>query len=527
MSGGLLQLVAYGAQDVYLTGSPVITFFKVAYKRHTNFSIEAIENTFSGTADFERKVQCQVIRNGDLITKVYLAVTLPEVTLTDPLKQCAWVNKVGHALVNSVELTLGGTQIDKQYGDWFNIWTELTRNFAHDRGYAKMIGDVPELTQLSGYLPESQLYVPLYFFFCRNEGLALPLIALQYHDVRLNFEFKRLQDCLMYTNNVNFSGDLKSHSFVDASLYIDYIFLDNDERQKFAKNPHEYLIEQVQYTGDESVAQTSQKYKLSFNHPCKALFWAVKLGNYTSGQRFLAYSANTDDLRLLGSRRFILKCAAYDTTGASPVLVASPSDNKVQPVSGLPAKLLDLFNNLDPRYLSVSALDVDNVSFFGDMLGIDVLSTPVDVLLGSSYRPVGQPIPTQSDGHDNYDIIVRQWDNYGLYLDKSGNPVSTALLQLNGHERFAVRDGMYFNSVQPWQHFSNTPSDGVNVYSFALHPEQHQPSGTCNMSRIDNTTLALTFDPAVTSGSNVISIYALNYNILRIMTGMGGLAYSS
>jgi hypothetical protein len=193
MSGGLLQLIAYGAQDVYLTGNPQITFFKVVYKRHTNFSVESIENTFSGTADFERKVQCQVIRNGDLITKMYLKATLAGGAITsDPDKKWAWVDKVGHSLLKNVELFVGGSQIDKHYGDWLNFNYELQRNHAHDRGYDKMIGNTPEHTTLSNSHTDVNLYVPLHFFFSKNNGLALPLIALEYHEVRFQFEFRRL-----------------------------------------------------------------------------------------------------------------------------------------------------------------------------------------------------------------------------------------------------------------------------------------------------------------------------------------------
>ena len=519
MSGGLMQLVAYGAQDAYLTGNPQITFFKVVYRKHTNFAVESIENTFSGAADFGKRVQCQIVRNGDLITKTYLKVSLAGVNTGVANKKWAWVSKLGHALLKNVELNIGGTQIDKHYGDWLNMWYELSRNIAHDRGYDKMIGNTNELCNLSASHDQTTVYVPLQFFFCRNEGSALPLIALQYHDVRINFEFRSLNECLLYSNTVNPTVDLKDLKFVDASLYVDYVFLDTEERKKFAQSPHEYLVEQLQFTGDESVSQTNQKFKLNFNHPTKALYWGVKLGKYTNGSTFLAYNLNLEDMRLLATKRFVLRCALY-TAGA---LDNTLTENKVGPNATLAGNLLTMFNQVDGRYLNNVSLDSDNITVFGRLLTDEELSTDVATLFAgfTSTAPVG------SEGHANFDVVVRQWDNYGLNLNKVGNPVVSGLVQLNGHNRFSERDGNYLNYVQPWQHHKCTPADGINMYSFALHPEDHQPTGTCNMSRIDNATLSLTFRSAVNSGDNKISIYAVNYNVLRILSGMGGLAYSN
>ncbi len=514
-----MQLVAYGAQDAYLTGNPNITFFKVVYRKHTNFAVESIENTFSGSADFGKRVQCQIVRNGDLITKTYLKVTLAGVDSGNTLKKWAWVSKLGHALLKNVELNIGGTQIDKHYGDWLNMWYELSRNTSHDRGYDKMIGNTQELCNLSRSHDQTTVYVPLQFFFCRNEGLSLPLIALQYHDVRINFEFRSLNECILHTRNITPSSDLKDLKFVDASLYIDYVFLDTEERKRFAQNPHEYLVEQLQFTGEESVSQTNQKFKLNFNHPTKALYWGVKLGKYTIGSYFLAYNSNLEDMRLLATRRFVLRCAKY----AVGILDATLTENKIGPSATLTPNLLTMFNEIDGRYLSAASLDSDNITVFGRLLTDVELSTDVSTL----FNNFTSASPDSGDGNEIFDVVVRQWDNYGLYLNKVGNPVSSGLVQLNGHNRFSERDGNYFNYVQPWQHHKCTPADGINMYSFALHPEDHQPSGTCNMSRIDNATLALTFNTAVNSGDNKISIYAVNYNVLRILSGMGGLAYSN
>ena len=461
--GGLMQLVAYGAQDVYLTGNPQVTFFKIVYRRHTNFAMESIENPFNGAPNFGKKVTCTIQRNGDLIYRMYLQATLPKVTLqtTDGSgAQFRWLNWPGHNLISSVELEIGGQRIDKQYGDWLQIWNELTQEPGKQAGYAKMVGNVPELVNVlvqggedcdadcsSGApntseeivkcAPEYTMYIPLQFWFNRNPGLALPLIALQYHEVRINLEFNDLRNlCWDYTPQLSNQHTIRDRvaaaGLVAASLYVDYIYLDTDERRKFAQVAHEYLIEVLQFTGGESITSVSNKIKLNFNHPCKELIWVVQRDSFVS----------------------------CDDTIINPWKGQQP------------------FNYSD--WWDRSVFDS----------GYSV--TRVEGLAGK-------------------------------------NPVVTALIQLNGHDRFTVREGKYFNLVQPFQHHTNVPATGINVYSFALKPEDHQPSGTCNLSRIDNTTLLITATNNTVGAVNsaTVRVYATNYNVLRIMSGMGGLAYSN
>jgi len=219
---------------------------------------------------------------------------------------------------------------------------------------------------------------------------------------------------------------------VSASLYVDYIYLDTDERRRFAQVSHEYLIEQLQFTGGESVTSSANKIKLNLNHPTKELVWVVQRDSFV----------------------------ACDGATINPWKGQQP------------------FNYSD--WFDRSVLES----------GYSV--TRVEGLAGK-------------------------------------NPVVTAKVQLNGHDRFSEREGKYFNLVQPYQHHTNIPAVGINVYSFALKPEEHQPSGTCNFSRIDNATLILTLSNN-TVGSTLsaqVRVYAVNYNVLRIMSGMGGLAYSN
>ena len=263
MGGGLMQLVAYGAQDVYLTGNPQITFWKVTYRRHTNFAMESIEQTFNGQADFGRRVTCTISRNGDLAYRTYLQVTLPEIgqTLNDSGDVYArWLDFPGHQLIENVEVEIGGQRIEKQYGDWMHIWCQLTMDKNQEKGYYKMVGNTTQLTFVTdpdfaavdgpcdssaprqvcaprNALPETTLYVPLQFWFCTNPGLALPLIALQYHEVKLNLDMRAIDECLWAVKSLDGTGDQKvasaySQSLVSASLYVDYVYLDTDKRDR-------------------------------------------------------------------------------------------------------------------------------------------------------------------------------------------------------------------------------------------------------------------------------------------------------
>jgi len=420
MGGGLLQLVAYGAQDVYLTGNPQITFFKVVYRRHTNFAVESIAQTLNGTAAYGNTVYSTISRNGDLINRAYMEFTIPQLDgykfdyngTEDKPDQVKYVNYLGLKLLSQVTIEIGGQQIDKHYSDWMYIWNELSLPLGKRSGYEMMVGADGDVTSAK----ETVLHVPLEFWFCRNVGLALPLIALQYHEVKLKIVFENNDKCIITRG----AGVIPTNASFGAQLWVDYIFLDTDERRRFAQLSHEYLIEQLQFTGSEDLkVSDGNRYRLNFNHPCKELVW-----------------------------------------------VAKPSTENQ-----------DWYNYTNNHVLKASTLTLEN----------DITN------LTEAIYPIGK------------------------------NPLTKSLLQLNGNDRFAARDGGYFNYVQPYQHHTNIPTNrGINVYSFALKPEEHQPSGTLNMSRIDTAVLSMS---SIVAGN--IHIYALNYNVLRIMSGMGGLAYSN
>ena len=416
MGGGLMQLVAYGAQDIYLTGNPQITFFKVVYRRHTNFSMEAIKQTLNGTVGFNSKVNATISRNGDLVHKMYV-----EWALTHPAAEEICAN-LGSALFKEIEIEIGGQKIDKHYGHWLETWAELTEK---NEGRVGLIPDpIANATPLkngtkfqnmsmmggvegsdSGGTNTGTYSTPFQFWFCRNPGLALPLIALQYHEVKVSITTEAQNPIV--SDGASASAGTPSLSTFD--LWADYIYLDTDERRRFAQVSHEYLIEQLQFQS-QSAAGTMD---LNFNHPVKELIWAKQ---------------------------------AASRTFANTATTVGPSS------------------------------------------------------------PIAQ----------NADCSFR--------------------LKLNGHDRFAAQNLPYFTRVQVWQHHTGlggllpdqTEADGagaaqdsIAVYSFALKPEEHQPSGTCNFSRIDNAQLINT------GTAESLWIYAVNYNVLRIMSGMGGLAYSN
>jgi len=551
MAGGLMQLVAYGAQDVYLTGNPQITFWKVSYKRHTNFAMESIEQTFNGQADFGRRVTCTISRNGDLAYRTYLQVTLPEInqsmkgTSQDGV-YARWLDFPGEQLISQVEVEIGGQRIDRQYGDWMHIWNNLTLPLDQKKGYYAMVGNTTELTFITdpsfnpidgpcqanaprqvcaprNALPETTLYVPFQFWYCRNPGLALPLIALQYHEVKINLDIRPIDECLWAVGSLSCGNPNSSsspaggrvntaynQSLVAASLYVDYVFLDTDERRRMAQNPHEYLIEQLQFTGDESVGSSSNKIKLNFNHPVKELIWVVQ------PDQNVDYCSSLECGQLL-----------YRLLGAQPFNYTDAVDalpNAIHAFGGHDAlaQTSTSFINASGLFNEAGAVDVSSPYWWhqGDI--------PVSSGLGydqPNFAPgYGQLNPFENSGVSDAGTFVLSETSLDLHC-WGQNPVVTAKLQLNGQDRFSEREGTYFDLVQPYQHHTKTPDTGINIYSFALRPEEHQPSGSCNFSRIDNATLQLVLSNATVEGTKTakVRVYATNYNVLRIMSGMGGL----
>jgi hypothetical protein len=403
MGGGLMQLVAYGAQDIYLTGSPSITFWKVVYRRYTQFALEAIEQTFNGTVGYGKRVSCTISRNGDLVSTMWLEIVMKRGTGTAyfPAEQ----------FIKECEIEIGGQRIDRVYSDWYRIYDELFRSGEEKAAYERMTNFDADDTEDT----ERRFYVPLLFWCNKHVGNALPLIALQYHECRINITFASAEE--MEDNGVKAVGQTPS-----CTLYCTYVFLDTDERRRYAQSSHEYLITQLQHTGAETISPGSTirtaNYRLNYNHPTRFIAWVAKgsrHGEFTSGER-------------------------------------------------------------------------------------------------------------------------------GAESDKYA-PIHSVKLQLNGQDRFDQRHGSYFSYVQPFEHLKTKPSAGIYMYNFGLRPDETQPSGSCNLSRIDNATLIVSTKAAtVPPNGNVTSeettyqtantltnllVYAENFNVLRCMSGMAGLAYSN
>ena len=406
-----MQLVAYGAQDVYLTGNPEVTFFQAKYKRHTNFAMENIEQTVNGTASGGGRVSVTVARNGDLVGDMYLEL---ESSANDSNVSC-WV---AERAINNVELSIGGQRIDKHYQKWWRMYSELYLDESKKLAWGKMT------TAATG----KTVYLPLIFFFNRNPGLYLPLIALQYHEVRIDFDLAA--DMETYLNKNVFK------------VWANYIYLDTEERRRFAQKGHEYLIEQVQHTGVDTVDSTKQV-RLSYNHPVKELVWCF---------------SNTEAVSSLWNF----------TTASTDLSVVMTSDQTIATSNAFIA-------------------------------------------------PASQGAPLLKLGTGG---------GTAVFSEEAVGPLKEFKLVLNGQDRFKEQKGKYFNQVQAYQHHTGAPCPGIYSYSFALKPEEHQPTGTCNFSRIDNAQVAVT-PVAAQNKATAMHMFATNYNVLRIQSGMGGLAFSN
>jgi hypothetical protein len=403
MGGSLLQLVAVGVQDIYLIGNPQITYFKNVFKKYTNFAIESIQQVFDGSNDFGQLCKVIIDRKGDLIKDIFFEILLPDLPAG-----YYWTNGIGNVLLKQVDLEIGGQLIDRHYSEWLDIWSQLTTTAGKMGSYDAMVGNFETISSTnSNSQSQLRLHIPLFFWFNRDYGMALPLIALQYHDVALKIQFRAFNECI---RNDNTNDPIANISFITCECWVDYIMLDTEERRKFANTSHEYLIEQLQFSEDTSIPASSTNYScaLRFNHPVKELYWIhvpnkYEQANYLTGNQQLNYSL--------------------------------PNDTET-------------FKN--------------------------------------------------------------------------------GVLYLNGSERFNSRPSTYFRLVQDYQYHTRYSGKNIYTYSFGLYPEKSQPSGTCNMSKFTSITLYLDYLTINKAGYDMIlKVYAVNYNILRIMSGMGGLSFSN
>ena len=576
MGGGLLQLVAYGAQDAYITGNPHITFWKVLYKRHTNFAMEAMRVNFTGSPSYGQRSVVVINRNADLMFRTYLEVTLPDTraAATGAAQDVLWTaggrRRLGYLLIQQVEIEIGGQIMDRHYGEWMYLWESLTSQYDQSVRLNQMLGAADEgtfSTPAGCNGRPTVLYIPLSFWFCRNPGLALPLIALQYHEVRLNFIFRQATDLVqnITTGGGAFTGGVVGAAaalprFKDAAVYVDYIYLDTDERRRFAQQSHEYLIDQLQYGLQQSVTSQTVRLDLTLNHPVKELVWVYQdarkldcsqlsaLG--TSNTQPFAYDdiANRCRLQLNGQDRFDERYGDYfwkvqpyqhHSGGAfephaytQPVGQTSTGSTFMTftATTAVSTALTVFTRTGGAAQASVAGLVFTIIS------ATNAAGTATTVLPGTTFTmpAVGTTTATLSAAGVAVGVASAFYAVYDPNVALT-DPVTGGSLgfQQTNPEAIGVLAGQansvgYTQSVNP-----------INVYSFALAPEEHQPSGSCNFSRIDTTTLV--FDSIVgmdgrslAAGSfpsknypYLFRMYAVNYNIFRVMSGMGGLAYSN
>jgi hypothetical protein len=436
MGGGIVQLSAYGSQDIYLTSRPEITYFKSIFKRHTNFSMESIIQLTEGNINFGGNITVTVARNGDLLGNQVVQVCLPDpkmfVTNPNSYQYLGWIQGVGNYLIKYVSIEIGGQQIDEQYGQWMDIWSQLNLNESQVYGYGLNVGKSFSSDIWQPYPIEnivgSRLQIPLLFWYCRNPGLAIPLVCLQFSDVKLKMTFEKFENLIVAVNNGQYitpvlNGYLPTLNPREFKIWNTYYFLDSTERRKFAQNPHEYLIEQIQtQSGTVESLTLENNIRINLSHPTKELIFTFTRNDTSAPQN--------------------------------------------------------------------------------------------DFSIGTNIIPNGSP--------------------------SQFAPVYSLKLIINGTDRFKERPGEYFRTVQAYDHHTRIPSNYIYVYSFAIKPEEYQPSGTCNFSRIDSSSLNFFLRNSLSVPGNLDSsplenytnlpdynLYAPCYNIMRIFSGKCGLAYNS
>ena len=540
MGGGIMQLVAYGAQDIYLTGNPQITFFKVVYRRHTNFSMETIKQNISGQSfigvdNVNNKATVTISRNGDLVTGVFVLAKQRDVNNTFSL--------CGDSIVEDVEIEIGGQRIDKHFKEWNQIWSELTTPVSKADGYKYMSGSFNNNLLTGNDTKQDMIRYPLNFWFCRNPGLALPLIALQYHEIQMKFTWgvgyydSSKNDNLTRTTQ----GLTEQHS---VEVWADYVYLDTDERRRFSQVSHEYLIEQLQIQKEKDVS--AESFKLNLEHPIKEIIWTTPTDSPMTDHKIKMsinghdrfYERDKEYFMLEQPYKYHTSIPGYNIKEREePVLLNESIFSKeytfddfigvetggqisIPSLANLVANG-DVFNNLelDDRTSNSSTLTT-NTSKFLFISGGSPPNPTMDFKVGDIVR-VNYYVNTSTKYHVRNLTVLEVFRSNTLISEHT-------IYEIKFNDSFGLtpfnEDTVSFEIIarvqNPVSRCSQLKKD-IYVYSFSLEPEEHQPSGSCNFSRIDSAKLL--FNKTAT----LSNIYAVNYNILRIMSGMGGLAYSS
>ena len=526
-SGGLMQLSSYGAENLYLTGNPQVTYFKTAYQRHTNFAYEWISEDFDPKLSFNTQkttiMTVPIKRNGDLVRDVALVVDLPNIYSSQD-ENFKWINNVGHIFIRSAEFIIGGQSISKLYGQWMSIWYELITPFSLQQGFNQLTGNIQEMTNPAVYygairetgtpsIQKRRLRIPLPFWFTEQPGLAVPLIAIQYTEVSIKFEFRELNDLFtigipsvspeeLFNNPSNacnsnhlelranfeeqgynpsnifwkFVSGLLTPGIWNENAYLDikYVYLDIDERKVFASAVSEYLITQVERLEFRGLQGNVQR-DIEFFHPVKEMIWVYQRDDVDERNQWTNYTTLTDD----------------------------KDYNKFLEIVNLRKNLIDL--GLEP--------DTLNDVHLPSGLTID------EFIQELNYTDINKLSLTRADAFDNYFNIM-----YG------GEFI------FNGHTRQIYKTAVYYNAEEPFDTHTKTPNQQRQIYqfSFAESPETIQPSGSANFSMFKDAEFRMvlkerTKETELETRLPLFNMYfyVRNYNVLRIMNGLGGLVFAN
>jgi hypothetical protein len=567
MAGASLQLIAEATENNYLTGNPQITFFKSVFRRHTNFAIESRKLNFSTKPNFGENGMCRIPKGPDLLYKLYLYVELPEISVTikkNEYKAFRWLNWLGHAMIRNSKISIGQTEIDEQDGEWIHIWNELCQKEGKKHAYAEMVGNTPELTQIHSVkgketsaeitlIDSKNLYIPLQFWFCKTPGQALPIIALENAEVMIEIDFEEFDELIWasHQDETHIRINKRSNIFEsppklkNAYIYADYVYLDTDERKRFVNNRHEYLIEKVQTRGTSltSTNNSIHKVDLNFSNPVKELIWRIRPSLFV----------NKTFCQCRGGKQWYNYTDTFDFSGFSGT--PEPKGGPGMPggrtntnfLYSLPSvNLLYDPSTFIPRFddttftTSPNAAAWDGLDFTVNISTVDKKKTGYDYIEKYHYddkeinntnlyknKTIQNMLGIEnSTVSNNKGIWSNPSDTNMMVTDNGENPTSKASIFLNGVRRFDEREGFYFNVIQPYQHHTNVPCNGLNVYSFALDPEDHQPSGSCNFSNISDAEIIINLSPRAQTVESEVKVYALTYNILRIENKTASIAYS-
>lgn len=521
MGGGLIQLVARGIDDIYLTSDPQITFFKIIYRRHTNFSVEQIPQKFINPPNFGKKSTCVIAKNGDLMGKMDLVVTLPRIrNFSNTNVLFAWVKKIGFSLIKSIEIEINGSVIDKHYGEWLSIWAELTGeiNGPHQRGFKKMIGDIPELTNFTESKDQYVLYIPLKFWFCRSAGLSLPLVALQYSDIKINLEIEDASNCYM----------------LGPTHYIKC----RDDIVNFV--PFEYIEQNIDGNIIAGIF-------IDFDISSKRLYYykitSDKFLSYPVSSSFDTSSANQTAINaLLGSPlglkySIIGKTSGYSTFAEFNNTTQTYPTTKIRNLNIVDCFLLVDYYFLDDDerlrfaqsrhdYLIEQLYYTPNIVIDGGNLNANlILEHPCKFLTWVTQMKYIEGAKDYYNYTDSYQNKVVGDDNFGSPVGKSLIVDETILL--NGNPRLTNRQSAYFDNIQMYQYIKNTTNKGINMYSFASYPFTMQPSGSFNASQVDNIQIQMKLSNVITANNiGYFRGYGVCINILRIIGGLAALVFT-